>query len=253
MHKNDLEIRRDIMDKEETIKIYKNRGISGVFDRERSLYSFQRYKHKTEAGFLKEAICETGNRKIKILDVACGTGRMLSEVLSSKKDIEYTGLDTSAAMTDVLKKKARLMGREKNIRVVIGDAAKMPFNSSSFDIVFSFHLLWHIEKEEQEKVIKEMARVAKPGGFIIFDALNSGFIWEKTKGLIGRKKEQGLHKISLGEAKRMLGNPADISVKKLSDAPIKNGILYGAFNIINRAESFMPNMLYHMLYIKARK
>lgn len=241
---------RHTKSKEETIYTYKNKKLVKSFDSERRKYLFQRHKHKTEADFLKKAIMEIGKNKIKILDVACGTGRMMPEVFSTGKDIEYYGLDTSKEMLGELKKRAKYI-KGKKIFVKTGDATKIPFKKNSFDIVYSFHLLWHIEKKEQEKVIKEMLRVTKPKGFIIFDVLNKNFLWEKIKRFLGKRTE-GLYKINMKEAGKILGKK-EIKTKKLSDAPIKNDFFYSIFNIVNKAEFLLPQSLYHMIYVRVKK
>lgn len=237
--------------KKKIIGLYRKRDVVSTFDKERRKYLFQRVKHETEANFLKDSIEKIKEKEIRVLDVACGTGRMLPEVFDSKKNIEYYGLDSSIEMTKELKKKAKAM--KKRAHITIGDAAKMPFKDGTFDLSYSFHLLWHIEEEEQKKVLKEMIRVTKPGGFIVFDILNKDFIWEKTKGLFGRKKEAGLYKINIKEARRFIRGAGISKLKKLSDAPIKNNLGYRIFNLINKADSLVPQQFYHMIYIMAEK
>lgn len=165
--------------KKEIIGLYRKKDIAKTFDESRSKYAYQLYKHKIESSFLKKSINSIKKSKIKILDVACGTGRMLPEVFNTGKKIEYHGLDTSKQMLEELKKKAKKIRKLKEIKIHLSDAAKMPFKNNEFDLVYTYHLLWHIEREDQKKVIKEMIRITKPKGLIIFDVLNNNFIWEK--------------------------------------------------------------------------
>ncbi len=51
-------------------------------------------------------------------------------------------------------------------RVIIGDASKLPFPNASVDIVISLWVFEHLA--EPEKILKEMHRVLKPGGFLAF-------------------------------------------------------------------------------------
>ena len=236
--------------KQETIETYRKKDNVKTFDKERHRYLYQKYKHKIESNFLKKAIKLLKKNNIKVLDVACGTGRMLREVFSIKKDIEYFGIDTSKEMIKQLKEKAKKLGVEKNIKIKISDAEKMPFKDGFFDIVYSFHLLWHLEKEVQGKIIKEMSRVCKNEGIIIFDILNKNFVWEKMKRLFGKASED-LYKLSLREAKNIIIK--DIRIEKLNDAPIKNDSLYRIFNLINKIRKILPSSFYHMLYLKVKK
>lgn len=241
------------MQKEKIIQTYQKKEIVSTFDKEREEFAYQKYKHKIESDFLINALNEIDVKdKIKTLDVACGTGRMLSPVFSQDKNIEYTGLDTSKEMTSILLKKAKERGIDKRIKLKIGDATKMPFKDNTFDLVFSYHLLWHLPKEEQEKIIKEMLRVAKTGGIVIFDILNENFIWEKIKDLVGMKKTDGLSKLNPSEIKQLLGNKK-ITLEKLNDAHLNNNFFYGIFNIVNMLRSMLPTNFFHMIYFKVKK
>lgn len=235
--------------KEETIKTYQDEKVVNVFDKERGRYLYQRYKHQVESSFLKKAISSLKENKIKVLDVACGTGRMLPEVFSNKKEIDYFGLDTSENMTNVLKQKAREKGIEKKVKIVLGDATKIPFEDNSFDLVYSFHLLWHIPQEEQEKIIKEMLRVTKPGGVFVFDILNKNFILEIFKN---KTESKDVYKIKLKDIRKIL-DKNKFKLDKLNDAIIQKDKLYNLFNIVNIIRKIMPPELYHMIYIQARK
>lgn len=48
-----------------------------------------------------------------------------------------------------------------------GYADKLPFESDSLDFVYSSHLLEDFTKEDRPNIVKEWARVVKPGGYII--------------------------------------------------------------------------------------
>ena len=239
--------------KQKIIEVYRKKENVKNFDKGRKKYGFQRYKHKIESNFLKKTILNISSKNIKVLDVACGTGRMLSAVFNANKEIDYTGLDSSNEMFNELKKKEIFRKNKKRISLVLSDAEKLRFEDNSFDIVFTYHLLWHIPKENQKKIINEMLRVTKKGGIIIFDILNKNFIWEKSKKYFGKKKSEGLYKQEIYEVKKILGHVDNIEIEKLSDAIIKNDNIYRLFNIINVVRSFLPPFLFHMIYFKIKK
>lgn len=234
--------------KQKIISTYQQKDVVECFDKERNKYIFQRYKHKIEADFLKDTIKQVKHDKIKVLDVGCGTGRMLPEVFSLKKEIKYVGLDTSKEMIKILKEKAKKLNVKEKVKIKIGDASKIPFKDESFDVVYSFHLLWHLPKENQKEIIEEMVRVCKKKGFIVFDALNKDFLLEKLK----RQKTEGIYKLSLNEVKEFLKGK-NFDIEKLCDVPIKNKFVYSIFNIINYARKLLPSELYHMIFFRVRK
>lgn len=55
----------------------------------------------------------------------------------------------------------------------VGDARKPPFKDGTFDLVYSSHVLEHIEWSEVEPTVKQWARIVKPGGFLEVHALNA--------------------------------------------------------------------------------
>ncbi len=96
------------------------------------------------------------------LDVACGPGLL---VLAFARHVRLAaGVDVTPAMLD----RARELQRSRGVQNVdwhLGDAERLPFDDASFDIVtcrFAFH---HFERPGA--VLREMARVTRPGGCVL--------------------------------------------------------------------------------------
>jgi SAM-dependent methyltransferase len=93
----------------------------------------------------------------RVLDVGCGTGRLLDSLPPS---YERVGVDVSHAMLD--------RARQKGLEVVEASADALPFRDSSFDLVTTFAVLHHlIDPARVRCCLGEMARVARPGGTVI--------------------------------------------------------------------------------------
>ncbi|MBC8049149.1 MAG: class I SAM-dependent methyltransferase [Chitinophagales bacterium] len=111
-------------------------------------------------------------RKLSLVDVACGTGRYLEQIAHAFPAMPLTGVDLSAAYVD--EAAAYLAGR-RNVKVMQGNAESLPLPSESHDIatcVFLFHELPH---DVRRTVVSEIARVLKPGGLFVFiDSLQWG-------------------------------------------------------------------------------
>lgn len=71
------------------------------------------------------------------------------------------GADTSEG---ILQQARSAYGSQANLIFAIGDAYHLPFDDNTFDIVHAHALLIHLQ--DPTSVIKEFARVIKPGGLI---------------------------------------------------------------------------------------
>ena len=104
-------------------------------------------------------------RGIALLDVACGNGRFLSQVLQVYPRLRATGLDLSPSYTDAAKVRLRDWPRTE----ILQDAAEaMPLRDSSLDIAVSIFLFHELPMDIRGRVLAEIHRVLKPGGLFIF-------------------------------------------------------------------------------------
>jgi len=103
---------------------------------------------------------------ISVLDVGCGTGFPLLE-LSQRFGLScrFYGIDCWVGAVKRLKKKIEAYGL-KNVSVVQGDAADMPFENDYFDLVVSN--LGINNFNDFDRVLNELYRVTKPGGRLAF-------------------------------------------------------------------------------------
>jgi ubiquinone/menaquinone biosynthesis C-methylase UbiE len=98
----------------------------------------------------------------KALDIATGTGEF-ARALSPKVGT-VVGLDATDAMMEQGKKFVAQAGIE-NISFKKGVVQDIPFEDGTFDIVSSRYAFHHFA--DPRPVIREMARVCKPGGHVI--------------------------------------------------------------------------------------
>lgn len=111
---------------------------------------------------------------MQVLDVACGTGEFL--FASTQFGGLPSGIDISEKATAVCRK---LM---PDGDFFTGPAEKLPFDNDRFDVVTCLGSLEHFL--EQNRALKEMLRVAKPGAVIIILVPNADFLTRKL-GLFG--------------------------------------------------------------------
>lgn len=113
--------------------------------------------------------------KEKILEVACGTGRVTIPIIESGKKVY--AVDYSSAMLDILKEKILKKGLdETNIEIYCQDMRNMNF-STKFDIILiTSNSVNHLEKTSDfEKMIKCAYNLLDKDGLLIFDALKPRF------------------------------------------------------------------------------
>jgi phosphatidylethanolamine/phosphatidyl-N-methylethanolamine N-methyltransferase len=97
-----------------------------------------------------------------VLEVGVGTGINLSLY---PRDCAITGIDFSGSMLE--KARERTARKElQNIRLLQMDAADLKFADNAFDIVYAPYLISVVPDPLQ--VAREMRRVCRPGGRIIF-------------------------------------------------------------------------------------
>lgn len=111
-----------------------------------------------------------------VLEVGCGTGLLLHRVASMARSAK--GIDISPGMLE--------LAEERGLDVVEGCATELPFVSESFDVVYSFKVLAHIEQIEQALV--ECSRVVRPGGRLFLEFYNPYSLRFLAKCLGGPQK-----------------------------------------------------------------
>src|SRR4029079_3391387 len=110
--------------------------------------------------FVAPAIAEIAGarRNLRLLDCGCGTGHNrapLCRLYGAAFCFDLTAAGLAHA-------------RAADLRLARADMAAIPFQSSCFDLVPSFDVLQYVGNDAD--VMKEMARVIKPGGGLIVTA-----------------------------------------------------------------------------------
>jgi ubiquinone/menaquinone biosynthesis C-methylase UbiE len=162
-------------------------------------------------------------RPCKVLDVGCGLGILANEIAELYSNCEIFGVEYSK---DQLHQADQ---SKNNIHFQQGDAHALPFEDSTFDVVYCRYLLEHVKNPVQ--VLKEMHRVVKPTGQVFTQENNIEItvydpdcpkwndIWQRFidlqtqlggDGLIGKKlyrlmKEAGFNQVELSIAPQVHG------------------------------------------------
>lgn len=123
--------------------------------------------HRTVLQLAEEQV----GRPSAILDVGCGTGRLLRSARARFPDASLVGVDAAIEMV----KQAQASTPNGVIQFQQATAEELPFPDASFDLVFSTMSFHHWKS--QARGIAEVARVLNPGGrWILADFVASGLM-----------------------------------------------------------------------------
>jgi len=106
------------------------------------------------------------------LSVGSGPGVFLRELAKRYPEMKVVGVDLSPARVRVAEE--RLSGLP-NAHVFVGDVLSLPFESNSFDVVFSRFLMEYVP--DKQLAVREMSRVCVPGGTLLLQDLDGQLVW----------------------------------------------------------------------------
>lgn len=108
------------------------------------------------------AVEATGVSPVTLLDVGCGTGRLLRDARARWRETQLIGVDPAEGMIAV----ARELTPEAVL--LVGSAEALPLGDGSVDVVLSTLSFHHWR--DQQAGLREIARVLRPGGrFVLVD------------------------------------------------------------------------------------
>ncbi len=99
----------------------------------------------------------------KVLDVGCGVGHWGQRLMRFLPDAHLTGIDAEPTWMDEARGRASRLGVDATYSVA--NAASLPFDDDSFDLVTCQTLLMHVP--DPVAVLREMHRVARPGATVV--------------------------------------------------------------------------------------
>ena len=158
--------------------------LASTYDENRFANSYGKFIDKQENLFLSKLIKK--NNFKNVLDLGCGTGRLLH--------FANFGVDPSENMISVSKEKFP----EKII--LKGSVTEIPFENETFNLIFSFHVLMHLDKQTTSNFLNESFDKLMSNGKLVFD-----FPSKKRRKLLNFKSKNwhGANDFSIEELKIM--------------------------------------------------
>src|SRR5262245_55042973 len=100
----------------------------------------------------------------RLLDIGCGIGLSVFRLAGTNASVSVVGLSNNQAQVDEANRRSAELGLADRIRFECADALDMPYEDSSFDIVWLFETLPHLDRLV---ALTEANRVLKPGGRVV--------------------------------------------------------------------------------------
>lgn len=178
----------------------------------------------------------------KVLDVACGLGRLLEA--SQEYGSELHGFDIS----DVAVEKAKKILPQAHIQVA--NAEEMPYADNTFDRITCLGSLERMI--DLEKVLKEIKRVAKPDAKVLFLVRNiNGWSWKLTKNILRTKVKASHQGAKSQEEWTSLFNKIGFEIKEIlpDQYPIKKRQLFTSLGLKKIDYKKVSKAMFPMEYV----
>ena len=161
---------------------YRNERVAADYVDQRFREPLGALLHRRQVAVLRDVIATTQPRRV--LEIAPGPARLTTDVapLLKRKPVV---VDASAQM--LAQARRRLFAVGQSARLLQGDAFQLPF-AARFDLAYTFRLIRHFELADRMRLYRQIAKVLRPGGLFVFDAVN-----EVVSAPLRRRSKPGEH------------------------------------------------------------
>lgn len=127
--------------------------------------------------YLLELLKKRKKKDANLLEVGCGSGRILSSIREQDANISLTGIDISKSQIQLAKKD----NKQNDITFIHANGEQLPFKNESFDYVIIMDVLEHVDNPKE--FMKEITRVIKKNGklYLFCPAEAQGIYWLSKK------------------------------------------------------------------------
>ena len=148
-------------------------------------------------------VSERLGRCPRVLDVACGTGILLRQLLALVPGVEVYGVDASEDM--LVQARMVLKGQQhvllERVQIGTGDTAGLPFAQESFDLIACTNALH--DMPDPVATLSGLRRLLAPGGQLVvedFAPREPRLFWIAFEWFLQRIEGNNVHAYTLKEA-----------------------------------------------------
>ena len=154
----------------------------------------------------------------RVLELGVGNGKTLRAILKQKPS-EVTAVYFSEKVIRIVRDNFR------EIKFYNCDVRELPFSNQDFDVVVCYYVLNNLGENDRLKVVKEMYRVLKKNGIILFEDFAIGDYRQKgeeiEKNTVEHKNGIICHFFTEDEAKKLFSKFLIREIKISERLPIK--------------------------------
>ncbi len=170
----------------------KAKDVQAFFERVATEWDTMRLAYYDERVIEKMADSSYLKEGMTVADIGTGTGFVSAGVAPRVQRV--VAVDNSPAMLSVARKNFDALGLG-NVELMVGEMTSLPLESASVDAAFANMVLHHAE--DPEAMLREIARVVKPGGTVVItDEVEHSYAWmreEHADVWLGFDREQVEH------------------------------------------------------------
>jgi ubiquinone/menaquinone biosynthesis C-methylase UbiE len=146
------------------------------------LYDVRVLDWQGEVDFYRELIAQSPLDSNRVLEVACGTGRITLQL--AKDGVDITGLDISSELLDIARAKSVGMS---NVNWVLGDMRTFEIGTKFGCVIIPGHSFQFMNTpDDQVKCLEQIKRHLVPDGLVAIHLDHQDFVW--LAGLLGKKE-----------------------------------------------------------------
>lgn len=143
-----------------------------------------------------------------ILDIGCGTGKLIYDMAKQINDGFIEGIDFSSSMVALAQKKNKKNMKDGKVKITEGDFDTLLYQNNFFDKICSVNTIYFWP--EPKTTANKIASILKPGGFFVVAFEDIGQLEQKNLD------KEVFHSYTADSVKNLLtksGFSADISIK----------------------------------------
>ncbi len=156
----------------------------------------------------------------KVLELGVGNGKTLRAILK-QRPLKVTAIDFSTESI----KKSKADFKEDNVEFIQGEVTNLPIKDKELDIIICYYILNNLLESQRKNAIREMKRVLKGNGKIIFEDFAVGDFRNKDGKTIEKntlRKKNGLicHFFNIKELRALFKDFKRVRFTKKNSQPI---------------------------------